>query len=148
MYYAVINGELTAYHKSKKVVNKYVKGYAKSHPESNCLLVRDVSADSNKPKIDPDKELVSVGKILIQQKYEEVYSVFGLGDTSNISHAIDLLHKELLLEKNFIKLLQINEALKLLEQRKYEDTHYVPSCEELNELLASFAEWQYHMYYH
>lgn len=148
MYYAAIDSRLTAYHSSKKVVNKYVKWYAKSHPESVCLLVKDASlTKSGKLKLSDEYELVQVGKIFIQRKYEEAYLVYGCSDASTISDAINLLQKELLKVDKITKAMEINEGIRMLEKIKQDMNRYIPSCDEMESLVQSMMEWRYCVYH-
>lgn len=147
MYYAAIDGELTAYHSSKKVVSNYVKKYSECHPESSCVLMRDVSGNNDTHKLDDGCELIQMKKIYLQRKYEDAYCIYGCGDTTSITHAIKLLESELIHERSYFNMLQILEVIRILKQYKYDTSHYIPSCTEMDGIVETVRDWQYSMYY-
>ena len=147
MYYAVVDGRVVAYHKSKKVVSRYVKGYASSHPTTTCLLTKaNHNLKDTRINSDGDMELMKMGKIYLQRKYEEAYYVYGYADVSTLKKCIKLLKKTLLHEKNFTKMIELNKGISELEAMKYDRLYYVPSISEMEDATVSVMEYRCKLY--
>lgn len=147
MFYVVaIDGTITAHSKSKKVCKHYAKHYMESHPDSICTVLKVVSKNNETLQIDDECELIRVGKIYIQRKYEQAYLVYGYPDEQEYKESIRLLHKELLKESKLLNMMKISENIGFLMSRWYELSHYVPTCSEMDALRQQLLEYEYCVY--
>lgn len=146
LFVVAIDGVIVAHSRNKKVCKYYAKHYMESHPDSVCSVLKSISGDKESLKKDDDYELVCVGKIYIQRKYEQAYLIYGCPDIQEYKEAVRLLNKELLEEPNLLKLMKINDSINLLKEQWYERSHYVPTCKEMELLRQQLIEYEYCVY--
>lgn len=144
IYVAVINGKIVGWSHKKKIIDKYLKSYFKYHPSEEVLLAQIINSNVDYESI-PDQEIIHVGKIYLQRKYEEPYYISNDIDPSEvklIESAIlmleDQLKNEFKMKKRKVlieRLTTLNDVLQNLEM-------YTPSIDEMEYALQSIEEWR------
>lgn len=143
MYVVEVNGKITAFHKKKKVLKKYLKNYRNTNPKDDVFLL-EIDDDIESDIFNEDLYLVPCNETYIQQRYiDNFYLISEYDDKVRLESQLKRLLKENLTVAEKKTLLQV---LEIVKSRRKEAGAYTPSLEHLSEIYWMYEEWKNNIY--
>lgn len=143
MYVVEVNGKITAFHKKKKVLKKYLKNYRNTNPKDDVFLL-EIDDDIESDIFNEDLYLVPCNETYIQQRYiDNFYLTSEYDDKVRLESQLKRLLKENLTVAEKKTLLQV---LEIVKSRRKEAGAYTPSLEHLSEIYWMYEEWKNNIY--
>jgi hypothetical protein len=146
VYMALINGEVSAFHKKKSVMKDYLSGYKDSNPDDKCYLAKITAKSAKEMREYENLYLEDSGEGLVQRKYVDTYlimSSYGESETSKLVRKLEsLLEKDRCSKKDRNTVLDIIKDLRRIDQKYF----YTPSLRVLREEYWKIEEYRNKLY--
>lgn len=150
IYIALVNGNVTAFHNKKYVIEDYLKKYKYSNPTDECYIAKAKKESVKETKSYQDLYLMEVfDNVYIQSKYVDAYMSLIVNDQvhefeSMKSTLIDTLATDKLPKKQRKSMLN---SLKTLEEIEASgDIHYVPTIRQLEDAYTDLERYRNEIY--
>lgn len=135
VYIALIEGQVTAFHHKKSVIEDYLRAYKDSNPTDECYIAKAKKESVKDTKSYQELYLVEVYEnIYIQNKYQDAYMTLIVSDDVHIfesmkSEVMNALSADNLSKKQRKNM--INSLKTLNEIERDGNIYYVPTIKQL-----------------
>ena len=135
VYIALIEGQVTAFHHKKSVIEDYLRAYKDSNPTDECYIAKAKKESVKDTKSYHELYLVEVYEnIYIQNKYQDAYMSLIVSDDVHIfesmkSEVMNALSADNLSKKQRKNM--INSLKTLNEIERSGNIYYVPTIKQL-----------------
>ena len=135
VYIALIEGQVTAFHHKKSVIEDYLRAYKDSNPTDECYIAKAKKESVKDTKSYQELYLVEVYEnIYIQNKYQDAYMSLIVSDDVHIfesmkSEVMNALSADNLSKKQRKNM--INSLKTLNEIERSGNIYYVPTIKQL-----------------
>ena len=135
VYIALIEGQVTAFHHKKSVIEDYLRAYKDSNPTDECYIAKAKKESVKDTKSYQELYLVEVYEnIYIQNKYQDAYMSLIVSDDVHMFESMKIEVMNALSADNLSKKQRknmINSLKTLNEIERGGNIYYVPTIKQL-----------------